>query len=321
MQYDKSQKNVANTTICPGNKPPEKTGSGTPTRRSILPQRFKAPQGVAPIALDASLFSKDDLQSTLLEGHRIARPDLDLSVINNKPTQKHTPKSQMSAEQRKPKKESTPINIAAEEMVDMIESQTLLFTYLTMKMQKNLNGLEEKAERNLLLVSAEKDNLQEKVYKLKRELLLLRREQQLNDVLEKQTEALTPSIAAKEQFKDDYKTFAAALDCTRHQLPIKNIHIVGNRQQYLEELEKHLATTMSLLEATTPGENAQAFGTIKELEEVVLRTDAELARSFRHILDLSFNVSKEISLQNQKLVEETCGPEAVKQWYFDGALP
>ncbi|CAH2293290.1 HAUS augmin-like complex subunit 8 [Pelobates cultripes] len=325
MQYDKckiAKKNLANTTVCSGGKAPERTSSGTPTRRSIAPQRTKAMPGIASNVLDGSLFWKDDLQSTLLDGHRIARPDLDLSVINDKTMQRLTPKSQYASEQRKPKRE-TSANVVQEDTVEIMEFQTLMFTYLTMKMQKNLSRLEEKAERNLLLVNEEKDHLQEKVHKLKRENLLFKREEELHDLLDKQTEALAPSIEVKDTFENNYRTFATALDCTRHQLPIKDIHVIGTRQRYLEDLQKHLETTKSLLEetiSTSAEEKAEMFGTIKELKDIVIKTDAELTRTFHQVLDLSFKVSKEISLQNQKAVEESCELDVVKHWYFDQSL-
>ncbi|KAM4808843.1 HAUS augmin-like complex subunit 8 [Rhinophrynus dorsalis] len=326
MQIGKSKvakKNLANVTVCSGGKVPERGSSGTPTRRSVAPQKVTSVPGVPFSALDGSLFGKDDLQSTLLDGHKIVRPDFDLSVINDKTMQRPTPKSTIP-EQRKPKRDATPTNIVPDDMIEMIESQTLLLTYLTMKMQKNLSRLEEKAERNLLLVNEEKDQLQEKVHRLKRERSLLQREKQLSDLLEKQADALAPTIEAKEPFKHNYRTFATALDCTRHQLPIKDIHVMGNRQKYLEELQKHLSSTLSLLEETMPsyaGENADSLSTIKELENIVLKTDEELSRSFRQVLDLSFKANKEISLQSQKAVEDNCELEVVRQWYFDQALP
>uniref|UniRef100_A0A8C5QDE0 HAUS augmin like complex subunit 8 n=1 Tax=Leptobrachium leishanense TaxID=445787 RepID=A0A8C5QDE0_9ANUR len=120
------------------------------------------------------------------------------------------------------------------------------------QMQKNLSRLEEKAERNLLLVNDEKDHLQEKVYKLKRENLLLDREEKLHDMLDKQAEALAPSIEVEETFKNNYKTFATALDCTRHQLPIKDIHVMGTRQRYLGIRNLHFFIILFICDCALP---------------------------------------------------------------------
>lgn len=326
MQYDKpkpaKKPNLENTTVSSAGKAPERGTNSTPTRRSVVPQRLKAPSALNASVADGSLFCKDDLQSTLLDGHRIVRPELDFSVINDKTLQKLTPKSSSTSEQRKPKREIAPVNVQTD-VIDMYESQTLLFTYLTLKMEKNIKRLEEKAERNLLLAIEERNRLQEKVYQLKHDLSLTKSETQLNDLLEKQAESLVPSSAALKPFKDSYTSFATAVDCTRHQLPINNIHVVGTRQRYLDNMQKHLNATKLLVEEAIPrscDESIDLLATIKSLEDIALKTDTELSRSLHQILDLSSKVNKEMSLQSQKLVEENCEVDVMKQWYFDQAI-
>lgn len=319
IEKPKNAKNnvAANTTILSAGKSQEKTGSGS--RKSLAPPRFKAPPAPANVP-DGSFVFKDDLQSTLLDGHRIVRPDLDFSVINDKTMQKLTPKSLSTSEHRKPKREISSTSNVPEDMIEMLESQTLIFTYLTMKMQKNIRCLEEKADRSMLQLHEEKTKLQEKVQQRKLEQLLSRREEQLNDLLEKQAESLAPPAAATTQFKDHYTSFATALDCTRHQLPIKDIHIPGTRHRFLEDIQKHLDSTKSLLEEaiqSSANDNMDLLDTVTNLEDVALKTDAELSRSLHQVLDLSCKVNKEVSLQNQKLVEESSEMDVVRQWYFD----
>ncbi|KAG9486399.1 hypothetical protein GDO78_006661 [Eleutherodactylus coqui] len=240
-----------------------------------------------------------------------------LKAALNKTMQKSSPKSLSTPAQRKSKRETTSAVSIPEDTIEMLESQTLIFTYLTMKMQKNIRRLEDKAERSLLLAHEEKMQLQEKVQQLKRELLLNRREEQLNNLLEKQVESLAPSTAATPQFKANYTTFATALDCTRHQMPIRDIHITGTRQSFLDDVQKHLGSTRALLEATPSSDN-DMLDTIKNLEDVVHKTDAELSRSLHQTLDLASKVNKEVSLQSQKLVEENSETEVLRQLYFDG---
>lgn len=48
-----------------------------------------------------------------------------------------------------------------------------------------------------------------------------------------QMEVLSPLVPVCEQFKEQYKSFAVSLDATRHELPIKNIHIEGDMLTYL----------------------------------------------------------------------------------------
>lgn len=51
-----------------------------------------------------------------------------------------------------------------------------------------------------------------------------------------QIEALTPVAAAAKTFAEEYKSFATAVDATRHQLPVKNVHIGEDPEQFLGEI-------------------------------------------------------------------------------------
>ncbi|XP_073180750.1 HAUS augmin-like complex subunit 8 isoform X2 [Lepidochelys kempii] len=298
LQYDRKalgKSTSTNSSVVSGVKRSEK--GETPTGRAGIFQKCKATTGTAPSTLNRTVLGKDDLQSTLLEGHKIARPDLDLSAINDKSLLKKISgsKSLFRAESRTRKKDQNSI-------------------------EKNIAQLEEKGERNLSILCEEKEKQQKKLYELKRQLLLKKREQNLEEVLDKQIEVLAPLLTVCEQFKEEYKTFATALDTTRHELPMKNIHMEGNRHKYLEDVQKHLAVTQSLLVEAAPGyleENSKAFPVLKELKEIALKMDAELERSFKQVQDLSFEISKEVSLHNQKVCEETHGIETLKHWYFD----
>ncbi|NXW73138.1 HAUS8 protein, partial [Hirundo rustica] len=201
-----------------------------------------------------------------------------------------------------------------------LESETLLLTFLRIKTEKKVAKLEEKAEENLLRLCEEKQRQQRQLWELKREILLKEREEKLNETLDKQIEVLAPLVAACEQFKEQYKNFAASLDATRHELPIKNIHIEGDKQAYLDELEKQLTITQKLLTEVTPnhsGDSAKALGALKELKEVSQQLSEGLQRSFTDVKNLSFEVSKEVSLHNQYLCEENHGVDVVKHWYFN----
>ncbi|KFQ34580.1 HAUS augmin-like complex subunit 8, partial [Mesitornis unicolor] len=201
-----------------------------------------------------------------------------------------------------------------------LESQTVLLTYLRLKAGNNLAELEKKAEENLLMLCEEKKRQQEKLCELKREILLKEREQKLDEALDKQMEILSPLVAVCEQFKEQYKNFALSLDATRHELPIKNIHIEGDTLTYLEELQKELTITQSLLTEVMPDyseEEPRAFNVLTELKEVSQKLDKELQRSFTQVQKLSFEVSKEVSLHNQRICEENHGLDVVKRWYFN----
>ncbi|NXN82871.1 HAUS8 protein, partial [Bombycilla garrulus] len=201
-----------------------------------------------------------------------------------------------------------------------LESETLLLTYLRIRAEKKVARMEAKAEKKLLKLCEEKQREQKKLWELQREILLEEREEKLNEALDKQIEALSPLVAVCEQFKEQYKSFAASLDATRHELPIKNIHIEGDKQAYLDELEKQLTITQELLTKVTPNhseDSAKALDALKELQEVSQQLSKGLQRSFTDVQNLSFEVSKEVSLHNQHLCEETHGVDVVKRWYFD----
>ncbi|XP_043831466.1 HAUS augmin-like complex subunit 8 isoform X2 [Dromiciops gliroides] len=269
---------------------------------------------------DNNPVEKGDLQSTLLEGHRTAPPDLDLSAINDKSIKRRTPQLASKAHTGQISKTPKKHNTVSPEDIKMMESQTLILTLLAVKMKNRLAVMEEKAERNLTMLCEEKDKLQKKVQELKRKLLFQQKEQEMVDVLDTQNELLTPFVAMSEDFKKDYKTFATALDSTRHELPMKSIHMEGDRDKFLDDLQHQLSITQSLLaEITTDhlGQNAKVFDVLGEFKEVVQKKDIELKRSFAHVLNLSSEVSKEAALTNQEVWEETQGTQNLSQWYFN----
>ncbi|KAM6113816.1 HAUS augmin-like complex subunit 8 [Phoenicopterus ruber ruber] len=319
LQYDKKDAKKDTSANCFSTST-AKTPSATKPR-SVLPQQSKTSAGVVSSSLNQSCFEKGDLQSTLLDEDKTSRPDLDFSAINDKTVRKKTPGSKSACE------EDTETDQETEEAEDdscdpmeELESQTLLLTYLRVKAGKNLAKLEKKAEKKLLMLCEEKERQQEKLCELKREILLKEREQKLDDALDKQMEVLSPLVPVCEQFKEQYKSFAVSLDATRHELPIKNMHIEGDMLTYLDELQKQLTITQELLTEVTPRyseESAKAFSVLKELKEVSEKLDKELQRTFTQVQNLSFEASKEVSLHNQKICEENHGLDVVKHWYFN----
>nr|XP_002828923.3 HAUS augmin-like complex subunit 8 isoform X1 [Pongo abelii] len=283
-------------------------------RKSSLLQKSKA---------DSSGVGKGDLQSTLLEGHGTAPPDLDLSAINDKSIVKKTPqlaktisKKPESTSFSAPRKKSPDLS----EAMEMMESQTLLLTLLSVKMENNLAEFERRAEKNLLIMCKEKEKLQKKAYELKRRLLLSQRKQELADVLDAQIEMLSPFEAVATRFKEQYRTFATALDTTRHELPVRSIHLEGDGQQLLDALQHELVTTQRLLGELDVGdseENVQVLDLLSELKDVTAKKDLELRRSFAQVLELSAEASKEAVLANQEVWEETQGMAPPSRWYFN----
>ncbi|XP_057241132.1 HAUS augmin-like complex subunit 8 isoform X2 [Malurus melanocephalus] len=272
--------------------------SGTKAR-SVVSQKHEASAGVDHSSLNQSIFEKGDLQSTLLDEGKMKLPDLDISAINGKTDPKKSSHSESTSEG---------------------DSETRAKTRVTDEAEKKVAKMEEKAEKNLLMLCEEKRRQQKKLWELKREILLQEREQKLNEMLDRQIEALSPLVAVCEQFKEQYKSFADSLDAARHELPIKNIHIGGDKQTYLDELGKQLTITQELLTEIMPSpseDSGKTLSALKELEEVSQQLSKGLQRHFTDVQNLSFEACKEVSLHNQYLCEENHGVDVVKRWYFN----
>ncbi|KAL0609571.1 HAUS augmin-like complex subunit 8 [Plecturocebus cupreus] len=233
--------------------------------------------------------------------------------------------------------------------MEMMESQTLLLTLLAVKMENNLAEFERRAEKNLLIMCKEKEKLQKKAHELKHRLLLSQRKRELADVLDAQglvpqtptlpkgqpsiilnpyedpdsvfaVQMLSPFEAVAKRFREQYKTFATALDTTRHELPVRSIHLEGDGRQLLDALQCELMTTQRLLGELDIGnseENVQMLDLLSELKDVIVKKDLELRRTFAQVLELSAEVSKEAALANQEVWEEGQGLAPPSQWYFN----
>ncbi|XP_062474668.1 HAUS augmin-like complex subunit 8 [Pezoporus occidentalis] len=292
--------------------------SSAVTARTVSSRKCRTPAGVASSSLNKGSFEKCYLQSTLLDEAKADLPDIDLSAVSDKSTRKKPsdsePRHKKGTRQNFEAEESDP-----DDVIEELESQTLLLTYLRLKAEKNLAKLEKEAEKNLLMLYEEKEREHKKLCELKRDILLQEREQKLNDALDKQMDLLSSLLPVCEELQERYKRFAVSLDATRHELPIKNIHIEGDMQKYLEELRKQLKISEELLTELTPSyseESTKAFSILKELKEVSQEVDEELQRSFTRMLNLYSEVSKEVSLCNQRKCEEKHGLDVMKRWYF-----
>ncbi|KFO24695.1 HAUS augmin-like complex subunit 8 [Fukomys damarensis] len=274
-----------------------------------------------PKGAEGNRVGKGDLQSTLLEGHGTAPPDLDLSAINDKSMVRKTPQLDKTASWKaKSTSFSAPQRKSPDlaEVVEMVASQTLLLTLLTVKMENGLARLEERAERSLLLVCRERGRLQREAHERRRELLLRQRRRELADVLDAQTEALRPFEAVAGRFQERYRTLASALGSTRHELPLRAVHLEHGGWQLLDALQAELTTTHRLLAELGIGaeEDGPLLALLAELREATTQKDCELRRSFEQVLELSAKASKEAALASQEAWEDAQGAEAAHRWYF-----
>ncbi|EGV97498.1 HAUS augmin-like complex subunit 8 isoform X3 [Cricetulus griseus] len=310
LQYEKKTKKVmesstsgATVSASTGGKPPEE-------RKASALSRSKE---------DSQVIGMGDLQSTMLEGHVTTPPNLDLSGINDKSMFRKPPQLDrtMSKEAQSvfcttPQKKKTlhKKRRDLQKTMDMMESQTLLLTLLSVKMENNLTLLEEKAEKDLAAMCREKEKLQGQVLELRRQLLLQQKHEELAAALDAQMELLGPFQAVAERFKEQYKTLATALDNTRHELPVQAIHMQGSGQELLDDLQPALRTTLQLLGELgicSPDSSVQEPCLLEELRNLTKKKDLELHRIVDQVLELSSQASKEVALINQEVWEEAPG--------------
>ncbi|EDL28899.1 RIKEN cDNA 2410004L22, isoform CRA_b, partial [Mus musculus] len=218
LQYDKKAKKVSGA--AKEEKPPEgRKASTVPRSRE-----------------ESQVMGTGNLQSTMLEGHGMNPPDLDLSAIDDKilsrkaswPDREMTDKAKSTSfiscdKKRILRKKRRDL----QETMDMMESQTLLMTLLSVKMENNLALLEERAEKDLAAMCHEKERLQRQALELRRQLLLRQKHQELAATLDAQIEVLSPLQPVLERFKEEYMTLGRALDTTRHELPMQAVHMEG----------------------------------------------------------------------------------------------
>lgn len=329
LQYDKKAKKVS--MAAKGEKPPEGRKASTVPRE------------------ESQLMGTGNLQSTMLEGHGMNPPDLDLSAIDDKilsrkalrPDSDMTDKAKSTSFASCDKKRILQTKRRdVQETMERMESQTLLMTLLSVKMENNLALLEEKAEKELAAMCREKERLERQAQELRRQLLLRQKQQELSAALDAQIELLSPLQSVLERFKKEYKTLGRALDTTRHELPVQAVHMEGSGPELLDDLEPALRTTVQLLSdlgicspgtsaqvqgasaqvhgasAQEPGASAQLDYLLKEMKALVAEKDLEMRRLVSEAEELASQASKEAALTNQEVWEEAVGTLTSSQWYF-----
>ncbi|XP_027000450.1 HAUS augmin-like complex subunit 8 isoform X1 [Tachysurus fulvidraco] len=279
--------------------PPRRTLHAPPDQNSVC--KF-VKTNVIPGLLESSSLGGNVLQSTVLDGHCM-RPDFDLSVIK----ENTSPASQPSAVDPSAKKRN-------------LELETFLLAFLTAKIENNTHKLKEEAERNLFTLMEEEEKLRSKIMNKKQQCLLLKKQQQLNDLLDMQIVALTPVAETAQQFTEEYKTFASAIDTTRHELPIKNLHVEENREEFLDKALVCLNQSQCILEkymkdVSTEGESTAAC--LKEIKSAAHEINQHLLSTSSDLLELSSLVSQEKVLVQQSLEEDKIGFNTVQSLFSD----
>ncbi|XP_037530617.1 HAUS augmin-like complex subunit 8 [Nematolebias whitei] len=270
---------------------------GTPPRRSLAPQALT--ESMMSQVTDPSL-GRSVLQSTFSDGHCF-RPDFDISLIKDKTVIENVTESERNPENEK-----------------FVEMQTFLLAYLTAKMESNTAKFKAEAEERILQEMKEEDVLRNEVKKKKQQYLLAVKQRQLNELLDMQIEILTPVAEAARQFTEDYKCFAAAVDTTSHELPVKNFYIGGDGKEFLGKAEACLKETEKLLLECTQGdheENSTSLDCLRDIKTTSKNVSQQLSGTFSELLALSSLVCHHSVHVQQVMEEEQIGISRTRELF------
>nr|XP_057913255.1 HAUS augmin-like complex subunit 8 [Doryrhamphus excisus] len=264
---------------------------GTPPRCSMgLPA-----VGMSKMSRESepSLLGKTILQSTFSDGH-CGRPDFDISVIRGKTIIESAEEAETNPENQK----------------QLIEMQSFLLSYVSAKMASNTGKLKAKAEARLLQKMEEEEMLHREVMAKKRQYVLMQKEQQANELLDMQISALTPVAEVAQQFAKSYTSFASAVDTTRHELPIKNFYINGDRREFLGKAEACLKESEELLRECTEGdskENGAVLECLRGMKSSSKDMSLQLSGAFLELQELSSLICRHTVQVQQAAEEEQLG--------------
>ncbi|CAK6955398.1 HAUS augmin-like complex subunit 8 [Scomber scombrus] len=271
---------------------------GNPLRQTMTPQAL----GMSMMSRETepSLLGKSVLQSTFSDGHCF-RPDFDISVIKDK-----TVKENAVEPERNPEIQKTDI-----------EMQTFLLAYLTAKMESNTAKLKAEAEARILQMMEEEEVLRNEVYEKKRQYLFMEKDRNVNELLDLQIAALTPVAEAAKHFTKEYKSFATAIDTTRHELPVKNFYIDGDRSEFLNKAEPCLKESEKLLVECTGDhkDNSTSLECLREMKMASKDISQQLSGAFSELLELSSLVCRHTIHIQQASEEEQLGTARTQELY------
>ncbi|XP_068563194.1 HAUS augmin-like complex subunit 8 isoform X2 [Cebidichthys violaceus] len=265
---------------------------GTPPRRSMAPPATQR---------DPSLLGKSVLQSTFSDGHCFG-PNFDISVIKEKTILENAVELERNPETNK----------------RIIEMQTFLLAYLTAKMESNNAKAEAEAEARLMQEMEEEEALHNEVQEKKRQYLLMEKERRENELLDLQIAALTPVAETAKQFTKNYKSFATAVDTTRHELPVKNFYIDGDRKEFLDKAEACLKESEALLMECTEGDHKDSSTSLECLKDMKTTSKAisqQLSGTFSELLELSSLVCRHTIHVQQATEEDQLGTARTHQLF------
>ncbi|XP_077463764.1 HAUS augmin-like complex subunit 8 [Stigmatopora argus] len=242
---------------------------------------------------DTLLFGKLDLQSTITDGHS-PRPDLDISNIEGKTVLKSPEEADSCPEDKM-----------------WMDMHALLLVFISAKAGHNTAKLKAKVEARLLHMMEVEEMMYNEMMEKKRKYLLMEKQRRANELLDLQVSALTPVAEAAKPFTESYKALASAVDASRHELPVKNFHIAGDRREFLSKAEAYLQESEVLLREHTKSnyeENHVVLECLKGMKNASKELRQQLLGVSSELLELSSLISRHTVLTQQAAEEELLGP-------------
>ncbi|XP_063057953.1 HAUS augmin-like complex subunit 8 [Engraulis encrasicolus] len=233
---------------------------------------------------ETSVCADGVLQSTVLSGHANAlRPDIDMSLIATTPS---SPLPRI-VEPGEPKQ--------FKESKELLDLQAFFLTYLTAKMEHNTNMKKKEAEKQLVTMLEMERELQVEVQEKKRLYHKRERQRQINSLLESQMTDITPLADLSSQFAQNYQSLATAVDATLHTLPVKNLHMDEDPEQFLDKVLSSLERSEELLQQHTTASEQESEAVCENLRRIKRfgrDLNQQLVRGGSDLKDLSCLVSQ-----------------------------
>lgn len=199
-----------------------------------------------------------------------------------------------------------------------IEMQTFLLAYLTAEIESNTAKLKAEAEARILQEMEDEEALYNEVQEKKRQYLVMEKDRLANELLDLQIAALTPVAETAKQFTKNYKSFASAVDTTRHELPVKNFYIDGDRKEFLDKAEACLKVSEKLLEECTEGDQKDTSTSLECLRDMKTTSkdiSQQLSGTFSELMEVSLLVCRHTINVHQVTEEEQLGPARTLKLY------
>ncbi|XP_072025855.1 uncharacterized protein [Amphiura filiformis] len=195
-----------------------------------------------------------------------------------------------------------------QDYLDRVYAVYLQWVFIDSKLRKSFQEQENDAMGQIFALWCENEKMRKRKAELELEMARIKHENHVDEQLEIQRSGLGPIAASSDVYKHQYSTMAHALDTTRHQLPLKGIHVPDDEEQYqgalisaLDESEQ-LLQQLNLSVGTTQGSKVTSFAkAMQTLENVVENEDKELKRCQELLAATSSLTTHASSLQIQQL--------------------